>query len=453
MTIKEIIKNKWFKFGIVALLYTLLFIVWTRNFWFLLGLPLIFDLYITKYIQRIIHWEKHQQRKKDNKLYREIFSWVDAIIFALAFATIINIYFFQMYTIPTSSMEKTLLVGDYLYVSKAKYGPRMPQTPLALPLMHHTTPWGTKSYSEAIQRPYKRLPGRGEVERGDIVVFNFPAGDSVILERQNETYYDIVRQYTSSYGPSKGRKMMNQQYTVVARPVDKREHYVKRCVALPGDTLQVEHTQLLINGQPQNYIDNQQYIYFVETSSPLGKKLFERLAIAPDDIYYSPSTGTYTLPLTQRTVEELESLENVISVTKRESTEPFLAIFPNNENFPWTEDNFGPLWIPSKGATIELSLENLPLYERIIKNYEGHSLEVKGEDILIDGNRATSYTFAMDYYFMMGDNRHMSADSRFWGFVPEDHIVGTPLFVWLSLDKYKPFPSNIRWDRMFRAHK
>ena len=450
---KHILGNKWVKFGVVALLYTLMFVVWSRNLWFLLGLPVIFDIYITKRIARFVKWEKHQLRKKNNKTYREIFSWVDAIIFALAFATIINIYFFQMYTIPTSSMEKTLLVGDYLYVSKATYGPRMPQTPLALPLMHHTTPWGTKSYSEAIKRPYKRLAGQRDVERGDIVVFNFPAGDSVILERQNETYYDIVRQFTSAYGNAKGRQMMNKQYTVVARPVDKREHYVKRCVALPGDTLQVEHTLLYVNGQEQNYIDNQQYIYFVETSSPLGNRAIERLGLSPEDIHYSPSSGTYTMPLTEQAKEQLEAMANVVRITKNESKEPFDAIFPNHKNFPWTEDNFGPLWIPAKGTTVELSMENLPLYERIIKNYEGHSLEVVDGKILIDGNLANSYTFEMDYYFMMGDNRHMSADSRFWGFVPEDHIVGTPRFVWLSLDKYKPFPSNIRWNRMFRAHK
>ena len=453
MKAKDILASKWFRFGVVALLYTLLFVVWSRNLWFLVGLPVIFDLYITKRIQHLLRWEKHLERKRNNKVYREIFSWVDAIVFALAFASIINIYFFQMYTIPTSSMEKTLLVGDYLYVSKATYGPRMPQTPLALPLMHHTTPWGTKSYSEAIKRPYKRLAGRRDVERGDIVVFNFPAGDTVILERQNETYYDIVRQFVDSYGPVKGRQLMNKQYTVVSRPVDKREHYVKRCVALPGDTLQVEHTQLLINGEPQNYIDNQQYIYIVETSSPLGNRVFEKLNISPDDIHYSPSTGTYLLPLTEATKGQLEGLANVVAVTRNESKEPFSAIFPNNRNFPWTEDNFGPLWIPAKGATVALNTDNLPLYERIIKNYEGHSLEVKDGEILIDGATAESYTFAMDYYFMMGDNRHMSADSRFWGFVPEDHIVGTPSFVWLSLDKFKPFPSNIRWSRMFRVHK
>ena len=450
---KKMLKNRWFKFAIVAVVYTLWFVVWTKNLWLLLGLPIIFDLYITKFIPRLLHWERHEERKRKNKTYKEIFSWLDAIVFALVFAWLINIYIFQMYTIPTSSMEKTLLVGDYLCVSKSTYGPRMPQTPLSLPLMHHTTPWGTKSYSEAIKLPYKRLAGQRGVERGDIVVFNFPAGDTVILERQNETYYDIVRQFTSAYGPMKGRAEMNRRYHVTSRPVDKREHYVKRCVAVAGDTLEVRGSVLWVNGEEQNYIDNQQYIYFVQTSSPLSKKSIERLGVSPDEVHYSASTGVYTMPLTKSAVALLEGMSNVESITKNESTEPYLAVFPNNPNYQWTEDNFGPLWVPQKGATVALSVDNLPLYERIIKNYEGHDLRVEEDKIYIDGTESDHYTFAMDYYFMMGDNRHMSADSRFWGFVPEDHVVGTPSFVWLSLDKYKPFPSNIRWGRMFKAHK
>ena len=450
---KNLLKNKWLRFSVVAIVYILWFVVWTENLWFLLGLPIIFDLYITKRIAKLLRWDKHEELKKRNKTYKEIFSWVDAIVFALVFAWLINIYIFQMYTIPTSSMEKTLLVGDYLYVSKATYGPRLPNTPLSLPLMHHTTPWGTKSYSEAIELPYKRLAGLRGVERGDIVVFNFPAGDTVILERQNETYYDIVRQFTSAYGEKRGRELMNRQYHVTSRPVDKREHYVKRCVAVAGDTLQIKGGVLYVNGVEQDYIDNQQYIYFVQTSSPFSRKSLERLNISPDDAHYSKATGLYTMPLTESAVEMLGEMSNVVSVTKNESTEPFLAIFPNNPAYLWTEDNFGELWVPKKGATVALTLDNLPLYERIIKNYERHDLEVRDGHIYIDGVERTDYTFEMDYYFMMGDNRHMSADSRFWGFVPEDHIVGTPSFVWLSMDKYKPFPSNIRWDRMFKAHK
>ena len=449
----KVMSNRWFKFAALSIIYILWFVVWSRNLWFLIGVPILFDIYITKYVAKLIRWDRHKERKRKSKIYREIFSWVDAIVFALAFASIINIYIFQMYTIPTSSMEKTLLVGDYLYVSKVTYGPRMPMTPLSLPLTHHTSPWGSKSYSEAIERPYKRLAGLRNVEKGDVVVFNFPAGDTVILERQNETYYDIVRSFTNTYGERRGRELMNKQYTVVSRPVDKREHYIKRCVALPGDTLTIKNSELYVNGKLQDYIAKQQFVYTVKTSSPLGNRIIERLGVSSEDIYYTAANGTYIMPLTKSAVAELERLSNVLSITKTENTEPNMAIFPNNATYEWTEDNFGPLWIPYKGATVSLTMENLPLYERIIKNYEGNALEVKDGAIYINGTPVEEYTFKMDYYFMMGDNRHMSADSRYWGFVPEDHIVGTPSFVWLSMDKYRSFPSNIRWERMFVNHK
>ena len=450
---KQFFKNKWVKFAIVAIVYVLWFVVWSECLWMLLGLPIIFDVYITKFLARLLKLDAHRERKQKNKAYKELWSWIDAIVFALVFATLINTYVFQMYQIPTSSMEKTLLVGDYLYVSKATYGPRLPNTPLSLPLMHNTTPWGTKSYCEAVKWPYKRIAGRRGVERDDIVVFNFPAGDTVILERQAETYYDIVRQFTGAYGEKRGRELLGKQYHIQSRPVDKREHYVKRCVAVAGDTLQIVGGQLFVNSQPQKTLPGRQFIYFVQTTSPLSTKSLEKLGVSRDDIHYSPTTGVYAMPLTDESVEKLRAMKNVESVTKNETTETYSAIFPNNDKFTWTEDYFGPLWVPQKGATVAISVDNLPLYERIIKNYEGHSLEIAGDTILIDGKPATEYTFEMDYYFMMGDNRHCSADSRYWGFVPEDHIVGTPSFVWLSLDKFKPFPSNIRWNRMFKTHK
>ena len=454
--IVSLIKNRWFKFSVVAIIYILWFVVWSRNLWMLLGLPIIFDIYITKLLNRFIG-EPYKKRKEKSKGFRELMGWVEAIIFAAVVATVINTYIFQMYKIPTPSMEKSLLVGDYLCVSKIAYGPRMANTPLSFPLVHNTMPFsssGKKSFSEAISRPYKRLAGRGSVERGDIVVFNFPAGDTVLLENQAVTYYDYLRDYQAMYGEKAGREKLAQHYTIISRPVDKREHYVKRAVALPGDSLEIRHSQLYINGRYAEPIDGRQYVYFVTINgTPISNQAFEKMGIAKDDILFDRENQRYQLPLTDKNLRTVQSMSNVVSVEKYESTQPMHYIFPNEGNFGWTEDNFGPLWIPKKGATVELTTENLPLYRRIIDVYEANDLEERDGKIYINGKEATSYTFKMDYYFMMGDNRHNSADSRFWGFVPEDHVVGRPSFVWLSIDKDKKFPKNIRWNHMFRSLK
>ncbi|MBP3331194.1 MAG: signal peptidase I [Tidjanibacter sp.] len=450
-----LLRNRWVRFAFWSLVYVLWFVVWTRQPWFLLGLVLIYDLFISRIFYRKV-WQKHKAVAARNGVYREIAGWVEAIVFALVVATVVHYYVFQMYKIPTSSMEKTLLVGDYLYVSKTAFGPRMPMTPLTVPLVHHTMPFSKtkKSFSEAVKWEYHRLKGQGEVERNDIVVFNFPAGDTVLVENQAVTYYDVLHDYQSVYGPEEGRRKLNEDYTVISRPVDMREHYVKRCVALPGDTIAIRSSQVYINGEKQIEIPGREYVYFVHTDgTPLTRAVFEKLGIANDDIQYDPNSAVYLLPLTDDMVKTLQGMKNVTSVIKYESEGTYHAIFPNDDSYSWNEDNFGPLWVPSAGTTVALTIENLPLYRRIITAYEGHDLEVRDGKIFIDGEVSDSYTFAMDYYFMMGDNRHNSADSRFWGFVPENHIVGRPSFVWLSLDKDKKFPQNIRWNRMFRSVK
>ncbi len=450
--IRATLSNKWVKFLLVAVIYILWFTVWSRCWWALIGVPVIYDLYISKYIYRFF-WKKHKERQRRSKLYKEVSSWVEAILFAVVVASLLHIYLFQLYQIPTSSMEKTLLVGDRLYVSKVAYGPRMPNTPLSFPLVHNTMPFSktAKSYSEAIQRPYKRLAGFGNVERDDIVVFNFPAGDTVLLEMQNATYYDVLRDRQRMYGEKRGREAIEREFTVVSRPVDKREHYVKRCVGLPGDSLVIVAGQLYVNGVAQKDYPGQQFSYTVATTSPLSRKVLDEAGIANDDIMYDRASGTYyNLPLTDENVERLKTLKNVVSVERNTMDMWVSDIFPNDPTYRWSVDDFGPLWIPAKGTTVALPVENLPLYARIIKNYEGHDLEVREGVVYIDGARADSYTFAMDYYFMMGDNRHNSADSRFWGFVPEDHIVGKASFIWLSIDREKGFPQGIRWRRMMR---
>ena len=443
--IKQFFRNKWVGFVLAATLYTLWFVVWTGNLWLLLGLPVIFDICITKFFYRYV-WRHNEELCRRSKLYKTVYEWINAIIFATVVASLVHIFIFQMYVIPTSSMEKSLLIGDYLYVSKVTYGPQMPNTPLSFPFVHHTMPWSQtkKSFSEAVKWKYHRLKGLRGIERNDVVVFNFPAGDTVLLENQSVTYYDVVRDYERIYGKEDGRRRLSSDYTIITRPVDKRENYIKRCVGMPGDTLQIVDTEVFINGEPQAAIPEKQYTYIVEASSPITHYAMERLGVTE----YGSNNLFYYMTMPDATAERVAEMDNVLSIRRYIGSDD---VFPHDDAYRWTQDNYGPLWIPQKGATVELTAETLPLYRRIIEVYEGHELAVNEEGaISIDGKPADSYTFAMDYYFMMGDNRHNSADSRFWGFVPEDHIVGKASFIWLSLDRSKKFPSNIRWNRMFR---
>ncbi len=441
--IKLFFKNRWVRFSLIAVIYTLLAVVWTGNLWMLLGLPIIFDAYVSKFFYRYV-WRYNDELRKRSSTYNFVYEWVSAIVFATVAATLIHIFVFQLYVIPTSSMEKSLLIGDYLYVSKLSYGPQVPNTPLSFPFVHHTMPMSQtkKSFSEAIKWRYHRLKGLGRVERNDVVVFNFPAGDTVLLENQAVTYYDVLRQYTDELGEDAGRKRLNRDYTVISRPVDKRENYVKRCVAIPGDTVLIVDNELYVNGEKQIELPGKQHIYFVQSSSPITKYAIERCGITE----WSGSGNYYYMTMTEEAAERVKAMSNVEHITRYNAKVASGETFPHSADYPWTQDNFGPLWIPQKGATVELTLKNLPLYERIITAYEGHSLEIDGEQIIIDSTPAAEYTFAMDYYWMMGDNRHNSADSRFWGFVPEDHIVGKASFIWFSKDNEK---GGVRWDRIF----
>lgn len=451
----EIFSNRWVKFSIATALYLIIFVLWTGNLWLLLGVPVIYDVYISKFMYRLF-WRRHKEMKHGNKSYKFTAEWVEAIVFATVVATLVRIFLFEMYQIPTSSMEKSLLVGDYLCVSKVAYGPKMPNTPVAFPFVHHTMPFSAtkKSFSEIIKWPYHRLAGWGKVKRGDAVVFNFPAGDTVILERQSETYYDVLRDYQSTYGDKEGRQMLFDQYTVMARPVDKRENYIKRAIGMPGDSLKVVHGEVFINGKQIEPIEGRQFIYFIKTNgTPIGERYLEQMGIARDDVNYNQMAQVYTMPLTEENVGKVEALPNVEAVVKYEAEGADSGVYPQNPALEWNQDNYGSIWIPAKGATVKLTPENLIMYRRPIEIYEGNKVETVGDEVFINGKKADTYTFNMDYYFMMGDNRHNSADSRFWGFVPEDHVVGKASFVWLSLDKDKSFPSNIRWSRIFKGVK
>ena len=443
---RNILTNKWFKFAAVGLIYCL-WVIWLENYWWFIGLAVIFDIYISKKV----HWDFWKKKNPPGGKQTKVVEWVDAIIFAIIAATFIRMFIIEAYTIPTSSMEKSMLIGDYLFVSKTSYGPKMPNTPLSFPFVHHTLPLSRdkKSYVEWIKRPYKRIAGFGKIKNNDVVVFNFPEGDTVALNAQTQSYYQLVR--------SVGRKEVwtnKQQYgEIISRPVDKRENYIKRCVGIPGDVIELKEGQLYVNGKTQEKFPGVQYDYQVTTNgTPVNRKTLDNMKIAEAD-RQSYSGSQFFYPLTESNVEKMKTMANVTSVNK------LLVppgnwdnnIFPFSKNYPWNVDNFGPITIPKKGVTVDLTIENLPMYERIIDLYEENKLEVKDSTIYINGAAANNYTFKMDYYWMMGDNRHNSADSRYWGFVPEDHVVGKAVFIWLSLDKDQSFLKKIRWNRLFTS--
>ena len=491
---------QWLKFIVVLVLY-LLFLYWVKSWWGLIVVPFIFDVYITKKI-------KWQWWKEAEGPVRFIMSWVDALVFALVAVYFINLFFFQNYVIPSSSLEKSLLTGDYLFVSKVSYGPRIPETPLTLPLTQHTLPmFECKSYIEWPHWDYRRVKGLGKVELNDIVVFNYPAGDSVMSNPQYQAndYYKAcfsagLDMYKNQYGglpvmdslPQEKRdefyrviinagrdaiKNNPQEYgKIIRRPTDRRENYVKRCVGLPGQTLQIKDHIVYLDGKPNKEPDNVQYTYFVKLNNVTLTKLLgeeyepmrKELGISEEDLQSLSRLHGYDvdnnlilndnvkqydgyMPLTHKAAEELKKRGVAKAVVPVKDTDIYGGmVYPLNGFTGWTRDNYGPIWIPKKGQTIRLTLENLPIYERCIRVYEGNDLQTKGRQIFINGQKADRYTFKLDYYWMQGDNRHNSADSRYWGFVPEDHIVGKPLFIWWSSDPDRNGLSGVRWNRLFR---
>lgn len=438
------LSSKWFKFGLAGGLY-LLWVVWLSNFWWLIGLVIIYDTYISKKV----HWAFWKKKNPPSGKQTKAVEWVDAIIFAVVAATFIRLFFLEQYTIPTSSMEKSMMVGDYLFVSKTAYGPKLPNTPVSFPFVHNTMPLlgSVPSYSTIIQNHYRRIAGTGKVRNDDVVVFNFPEGDTVSFRLQETSdYYELVRLYGRDRVWSDKRTFGD----IIYRPVDKRENYIKRCIAIPGDTLQIGKGEVYVNGKAQKEIPGIQYRYLLITNgTAINDHILEKLDIARSEIEGSDSR--YILSLTNEQSKKLDGLKFIQSKERLllPFNKPNPDLFPQDPGFAWNLDNYGPIWIPKKGITIPISPANLPLYRRIISVYEENDLKVKDNTIFINGTPSSTYTFKMDYYWMMGDNRYNSADSRYWGFVPEDHIVGKASFVWLSLDKNKNILSEIRWDRFF----
>lgn len=462
---KKVPLHSWIWVAIYAIL-TIGMAIWTRNVWvFIIVFPFLFDICIT----HIIPWRWWE--KSNSKALKSFMKLIEDLVVVLIVVHMLNLFIFQNFKIPSSSLEKTYLVGDYLYVSKLSYGPRVPMTPLAFPLFHNQFPWGGKTYSEKPQWEYKRLKGLREIKLYDIVVFNFPAGDTICTKKLNPDYYTTVHM--------DGRdRVWNDKQTygeIQYRPVDMRDHYVKRLAGMPGDSLAVIDNDLYLNGVKQERPKEMQLNYYVQTNGAFfTNEELQQLGVSNDDVLFfsgqdprfsylyqsylkldsvnnSGYGAVYHMPLT----EEMKTELSKHSAVKKIVIEPTPDVksfptYPLNLDTGWTRDNYGPIWIPKKGATITLTPENLEIYDRCIRNFERHNLEIKDGKAFIDGVQSDTYTFAMDYYFMLGDNRHRSADSRAWGFVPEDHIVGTPLFVWLSWDKDK---KGVRWNRFFKLPK
>lgn len=483
--------TRWWRFGIVAAIY-IAWVIWLGNWWPLLLLPLLFDIYITGYIP--FTWWK----KSKSKMVVMVMSWVDAIIYALILVYFVFTFIGQNYQIPSSSLEKTLLTGDYLWVNKMAYGPRVPMTPIHFPLVQNTMPvLNTRSYIEWPRWTYHRLAGFGNVKAGDIVVFNFPAGDTVAVRQQNPDYYTLKKYIADgiiSSDPELNMRISsmpeheaeavrdaiarthiqaNPQIfgEILYRPVDRRENYVKRAVGLPGQTLEIVDGSIRINGTPQPWPKEAQFNYYIQTSMPISDVQWEQIGVASDDRQmlavdaamadeliengFDISSGNpayfYCVPLTDAMVTSLRGVPGFVNAV-RQPAPLGEYLFPDKLSAGWTRADYGPVNIPAKGQTVTLTAENWPMYERVIRNYENHpDSYIRNGQVYIDGKPASTYTFLMDYYFMMGDNRDNSLDSRYWGFVPEDHIVGRPERVLISFDKDKSlFNGGIRWNRIFK---
>lgn len=465
--LKEIKTTRWIRFGTVAAIF-FLWVAWLGSWWVSVFIILLFDIYITGYIP--LTWWK----KSKNPMVKGIMSWVDAILYALVLVYFVFAFIGQNYQIPSSSLEKTLLTGDYLWVNKITYGPRVPMTPVHFPLVHNTLPIiNIKSYLETPSLDYHRLKGLRNVESGDIVVFNFPAGDTVASKfEETPEYYDIL---VKTYGWKRVNTDKATFGEIRYRPVDRRQNFVKRAVGLPGETIKIKDDVIYINGKAQKFPENVQFNYIVALSSPLTDDITHGLGITSGDVQsltgspeerynvlsWLPKAGErsllYALPLTNGMISQLKEKGLLLDYIKINSIgqQGQGYMFPDGVADNWSLSNYGGdkgLFIPGKGTTIELNEENWLIYQRAIRNYEGHGDACfRNGKVYIGGKPAKTYTFAMDYYFMMGDNRDNSQDSRFWGFVPEDHIVGTPLFVLISFDKDRSiFNGGIRWNRILK---
>ncbi len=440
-SIKNTLKNPYFQLLISSSIYTL-FVLWIGNMYLFLGLIVLTDLHLTKFINWRF-WRKRRPKGERFKLSTEVF---DTVIIALILASFLRFFFIEAFTIPSSSMEKTLNVGDYIFVNKLAYGPRMPITPISLPFFYNTVPVFKKAtpYSTGVQFNYNRLSGFSQIDRYDIIVFNNPVGDTIIPRMVDQSYYQLTRKYGHAY--------VLDNYDIIVRPIDKKDNFVKRVVGMPSDTLQIIHGRVYINHKRIKKIEDLQYNYSIKTGA--DSILFDKLGISEYDINFNTYNSIYNLPLTDQAYKIIRDSSYFKAIARYENIDPSSCnqfIFPYSKKFFWTEDNYGPLTIPAKGMSMDIDIDNIPLYKRVLTTYENAELLIKNDSVYINGQHGKPYTFKQNYYFMLGDNRHNSNDSRYWGFVPEDHIIGKATFVWLSLNKNEKFLKKIRWNKMFKS--
>ncbi len=417
------------------------FIIWFELYPFLILNIIFIDLYITQIINlkfiRLPHFHSG---------FSFFLNWIKALLFAVCITIFIRTLFIEAFKIPSPSMEKTLFPGDYLFVSKIAYGPRLPYSPFSIPFLPAMLSDGTLTYLKTPGIPYKRLKGLGEVKRNDIIVFNYPEGDTVIVEFPDQSYYSLIRQY--------GRAYMTSFHNLISHPVDKRDYYIKRCIGIPGDTVSISHGEVFVNQEKLAESNSIVSKYYVRTKiEKLNDSVFNLLGVSVNDVSFNPHNNIHVLPLDKYGVLTLKKHKDVLLVQKY--IEPTLGyrnieVFPYNSNFRWSPDEFGPLLVPGKDVTIELNSSILPLYNKVISVYEKNKITLSGDSIYINDKFATSYTFEMNYYFVLGDNRHNSADSRFWGFVPEDHLVGKAVYIWFSKEPEKKYFKGIRMNRIFK---
>ncbi len=379
--------------------------------------------------------------------------WIDAAVFAVVAATIIRTFVFEAYTIPTESMEKTLLVNDFLFVNKMSYGPRIPQTPISFPFVHNIMPFSTTtpSYTKLVQIPYTRLPGFQDVKRNEVVVFNFPAGDTIINLPDfgsKNPYYDVLRNQFKG-----NRDALMAEYPILVHPMDKTDNYIKRCIAIGGDTLMIRDGKVFIDSKPSPIPSASQTEYIVETNGqPYNDEFLQtQLHINSDDangqIYaYEGKANAYVMNMTPGEAEMVKKQPNFKSIQFAYSNMPG-STFPYSANNLWTPDNFGPVYVPKKGSTLTLTADDIDIYRRLIITYEGNKLEERDGKFFINGQQTNTYKCKWNYYWMMGDNRHRSQDSRYWGFVPETNIVGKASLIWFSWE------NGPRWNRLFKSIK